>query len=96
MRYKSIGVKRNHKGKRAMVTSLMPRIKKRSTDSFIVMVEKTRLDHLAHKFYGNPNYWWVIAAANNIRGTMYADLGIQLRIPREIGEIITDYDKVNS
>ena len=50
-------------------------IRKQSTDTFVVMVEKTRLDHLAHRFYGNPNYWWIIANANDIKGTMYAKLG---------------------
>jgi nucleoid-associated protein YgaU len=59
------------------------------------MVEKTRLDHLAHRFYENANYWWVIAIANNIKGTMYATPGTQLRIPREIGSIMHDYNKIN-
>ena len=37
------------------------------------MVERTRLDHLAYKFYDNPHYWWVIATANSIGGRMYVE-----------------------
>ena len=96
MRYKSIAIKRNDDGKRAMVTAIMPKIRVRPTDSYIVMVERTRLDHLAHKFYNNQNHWWIIATANNIRGTMYAELGIQLRIPREIGDILSEFNRINS
>lgn len=96
MRYKSIAVKRNAKGQRAMTTAIMPKVRTRSTDSFIIMVERTRLDHLAHKFYKNPHYWWIIATANNIRGTMYVSPGVQVRIPKEIGEILSEFTRINS
>ena len=59
------------------------------------MVEKTRLDHLAHRFYGNPNYWWILASANNVKGTMYAKLGSQIRIPRDINGIVDEYNRIN-
>ena len=82
MRYKTIPIKKDEDGQRIVSTSLLPTVRKKSSDTFVLMVEKTRLDHLAHKFYGNPNYWWIIASANNIKGTMYAKLGPQIRIPR--------------
>jgi nucleoid-associated protein YgaU len=28
--------------------------------------ERGRLDLIAHKFYGNPLYWWIIAHANDV------------------------------
>ena len=64
MRYSATSFKYRADGRRALNTTLLTRIKKRPTDIYLVMVEKMRLDHLAHKFYENPNYWWVIAWYN--------------------------------
>ena len=95
MRYKSIPKKTDSKGKKIVATSIMPKIHKQDSDIFVMMVEKTRLDHLAHKFYNNPNHWWIIASANGITGTMYAKIGTQIRIPRDIGGIVTEYNRIN-
>lgn len=95
MRYKSIPSKVDESGNKIVSTSILPTIKRSSTDTFVVMVERTRLDHLAHRFYNNPNYWWVIASANNINGTMYAKIGSQIRIPRDINSIIREYNRIN-
>lgn len=96
MRYKTIGSKKRIDGKSVLRTSLLPRIRPRSTDTFLIMVERMRLDHLAYKFYSNPNYWWILAAANNIRGSMYVEAGTQIRIPRELASILHDHAKINS
>jgi hypothetical protein len=95
MRYKSINRKQDENGTQIIATSIMPTVKKRNSDLFVVMVEKTRLDHLAYKFYNNPHYWWIIANANGITGTMYAKLGSQIRIPQDIGSIIEEYNRIN-
>jgi len=95
MRYKSINRKQDENGTQIIATSIMPTVKKRNSDLFVVMVEKTRLDHLAYKFYNNPHYWWIIANANGIAGTMYAKLGSQIRIPQDIGSIIEEYNRIN-
>ena len=49
----------------------------------------------AYKFYKNPNYWWILASANDIKGTMYTELGIQLRIPRDISYILAEFNRIN-
>ena len=95
MRYKAIPTKSDANGKRVVSTSILPKVRKRDSDIFVLMVEKIRLDHLAHKFYSNPSYWWNIAAANNINGTMYAKLGSQIRIQRDINSIIDEYNRIN-
>jgi hypothetical protein len=95
MRYKSINRKQDENGTQIIATSIMPTVKKRNSDLFVVMVEKTRLDHLAYKFYNNPHYWWIIANSNGITGTMYAKLGSQIRIPQDIGSIIEEYNRIN-
>ena len=95
MRYKTIPIKTDEDGNTIVSTSILPTVRKKSSDTFVLMVEKTRLDHLALKFYGNPNYWWIIASANNIKGTMFAKLGSQIRIPRDINMIIAEYNRIN-
>ena len=95
MRYSTIPTKTDEDGNIIVSTSILPTVRKKSSDTFVLMVEKTRLDHLAHKFYGNPNYWWIIASANDIKGTMFAKLGSQIRIPRDINVIIAEYNRIN-
>ena len=96
MRYSYTKKTKNENEKNIETTTLLNRVKPRPNDSFIRVVEKTRLDHLAYKFYDNPSYWWVIASANGIAGKMYAEPGIQLRIPKNISEVIQDHIKINT
>ena len=74
MRYRTTQIKKSEGGERSLVTTLYPRIKKKTTDTYLVITEKTRLDHLAYKFYENASYWWVIGVANSIKGTLYVTL----------------------
>lgn len=32
----------------------------------VTEAERDRIDKVAYKYYGNVNYWWVIAEANNM------------------------------
>jgi nucleoid-associated protein YgaU len=54
------------------------------------------LDSLALKFYKDSTLWWVIAQANNIKGTMKPKVGQQLRIPKNIDLIIARFNRENS
>ena len=95
MRYGTAKIKKDTGGNRTLLTTLYPRIKEKSTDVYLVVTEKTRLDHLAFKFYENANYWWVIGIANSIKGTMYVTPGTQIRLPREISSVRQDFNKIN-
>jgi nucleoid-associated protein YgaU len=95
MRYNNTQTIRKSGGNRMLVTTLYPRIKNRSTDTFLIVKEKTRLDHLAFKFYENATYWWIIGIANSIKGTLYVEPGTQIRIPREISSVLQDFNKIN-
>jgi len=95
MRYTSVKRKKDSNGNRIVSTAIIPKIPRSNNDTFVMIVERTRLDHLAYKFYKNPEYWWVIANANNINGTMYAKLGSQIRIPMNITQIIAEYNRIN-
>ena len=96
MRYSFTNNKTSAEGFQSSETTLLGRIKKRSTDVYLVIVERTRLDHLAFKFYENPEYWWILALANNVSGTMYVQPGTQIRIPTNVQEVLADHAKVNS
>jgi hypothetical protein len=50
-----------------------------------------RLDTLAFKYYGDSDYWWVIALANRIMDPFSLVPGQQLRIPSDVKSIL---DKV--
>lgn len=50
-----------------------------------------RLDTLAYQYYGDPDYWWVIALANRIMDPFTLPVGQQLRIPTDVKSIL---DKV--
>lgn len=40
-----------------------------------------RLDHIAHRFYGDGQLWWVIAAASNIGWWLQVPPGTRLFVP---------------
>ena len=53
---------------------------------------------LAHKYYGDATYWWIIAIANpNVirRDSIAIKEGIELRIPSNHTQIINDFEELN-
>jgi len=54
------------------------------------------LDLLAYDFYQDSNLWWVIASANALPGdSMFAPVGMQLRIPTDLQTILSNYNSAN-
>lgn len=47
----------------------------------IIIKGRERLDHLAGKYYGNSNYYWLIAAASDIGWCLQVPPGTVIRIP---------------
>ncbi|HEU5118654.1 MAG TPA: hypothetical protein VFT74_18800 [Isosphaeraceae bacterium] len=47
-----------------------------------------RLDLLAFKYYGDPEYWWVIALANRIQDPFSLTVGQRLRVPVDARTIL--------
>tara|TARA_R100001594_G_scaffold35604_3_gene65047 strand:- start:321 stop:596 length:276 start_codon:yes stop_codon:yes gene_type:complete len=52
-------------------------------DLYFISQAGDRLDNLAYRFYGNPQFWWYIARINGLN-TMNIPAGISLRIPANI------------
>ena len=47
----------------------------------VILKEGERIDHVAHRHYGNAALWWVIAAASNIGWAMQVPPGTVLKVP---------------
>lgn len=47
-----------------------------------------RLDVIAHRYYGDEEYWWVIALANGISDPFSVPAGRRLRVPTEAKSIL--------
>ena len=76
-----------------------PEITEDISDIYIITVIGERLDLLAHKYYKNPDLWWVIMKANPDklrRDSFFMPIGIQIRIPFDIEKIIDDFEKLNT
>lgn len=52
-------------------------------DSYHVVThaEVNRLDLIANDYYGVPEFWWMIALANNLIDPFIVNEGVMLRIP---------------
>lgn len=50
-----------------------------------------RLDVLAHRYFGDEDYWWIIAIANRIQDPFSLVAGTRLRIPSDARAVL---DKV--
>tara|TARA_R110000796_G_scaffold48196_3_gene115698 strand:+ start:1542 stop:1829 length:288 start_codon:yes stop_codon:yes gene_type:complete len=84
MRYNKATIKRDMTGSRYQSTTIVPKIPLNSNDQYIEVSVTDRLDLISHAFYGTRNYWWVIAAANNIgKGTLAIQEGAILRLPSD-------------
>lgn len=83
-------------GKRVFRTTTYPPIPVTDSDLYMVSGEATYLDALSNKYYKSPTFWWVIAQANGIKGTLKAPTGVQLRIPGDINAVLTRFNSANS
>ena len=69
------------------------------TEEKTTVKESEKLEHISYRFYNTPEYWWVIAKANNIsNGSIFLEPGKQLRIPNitSISGILTSMEELNS
>jgi phage tail protein X len=96
-RYENIPVIKNDKNQQVYKTATLPDAVPSIDDIYVMTTPGDRLDLLAYQYYGNQSYWWIIANANPDvkKGTMALDGGIQLRIPTNPQDIITDFRNLN-
>ena len=95
-RYDNITLKVNKKGQRVLRPTLYPDIPISDEDKFIRPIDGERLDTLAHRHYQDQSLWWVIAKANEgFKGNIKFKIGERILIPMEIGEIISELERLN-
>ena len=80
-RYNNTKLFRNKDSKRFYTGTFYPQIEKQENDTYIIANGETRLDLLAHQYYGDSTLYWIIAVCNNIQGSLFIEPGTQLCIP---------------
>jgi len=96
-RYTNITTDSTIKGKQFKVTVKYPDIPLGFNDIYAYTDEGDRYDILAQTYYDDSNLWWIISIANPqfLQNSIYPPLGVQIRIPGNIGAIILDYQQLN-
>jgi phage tail protein X len=97
-RYNSIPSFRDPQGRPYVGTTKYPDIPYSYEDIYVYTTEGDRFDILAYQYYGDASLWWVISTANpnTLQNSMYPPVGIQIRIPKDIGGILSRYNSLNS
>ena len=74
-----------------------PIIDQLANDNYIITNVSTRLDLLAHEYYGDSELYWIIAVCNNIYGTLFTEPGLQLCVPNRnrISDIFAKLESLN-
>jgi len=74
-----------------------PNIPLSETDIYVITTVGDRLDYLAYTYYRDSELYWIISAANNnvTKGLLFPIPGTQLRIPQDIGSILTQLEQFN-
>jgi len=95
-RYENILQTKNNTGERYYRNNIYPEIPLSETDLYVIAVLGDRLDLLAFNFYGDSNFWWIIASANALPGdSLYLEPGMQIRIPNNYAEVVNQYNNAN-
>ena len=96
-RYTNIALAQTSKGKQYYTTVKYPDIPLSFNDIYVYTDEGDRFDILAQQYYQDSSLWWLISAANPqlTQMSMYPPLGIQIRIPMNVGNAISLYNRIN-
>ncbi len=97
-RYQSIPVTRlDLTGSVYYQTNIYPTIQPTDSDYYVITTVGDRLDLMAYDFYKDVSLWWVIASANALPGdSLFPPIGVQLRIPTNIQQVLTTYKLDNN
>ncbi len=83
---------------RFYATVRYPEIPLSENDIFVLTVVGDRLDLLANQYYNDSTLYWIIGRANNQlpQNSIYLPEGAQIRIPTNIGNIISNFNVLNN
>ena len=95
-RYSDIPELISPSGKHYKKNVIYPEVPLSAKDYYVITTAGDRYDTLAQQFYNDYSLWWVIAAANNSeRASLVVEPGVQLRIPTDIENIISNFNSTN-
>ena len=95
-RYDESTILRDENGTRYLNRIKYPTIPLRDSDILVKGLFGQRIENLAHKFYGNVEFWWIIARANEMKnGSMYLVPGKEYRIPQNVSFILREFEELN-
>jgi hypothetical protein len=96
-RYPSTLILKEQNGPRYYGSTKYPFIVEDVNDIYIITMQGDRLDNLATQFYGDPTLYWILQIANDDckKDSLYPPIGIQLRIPQNINQILQDFELLN-
>ena len=97
MRYNNKTILKTEQNKPYYRSKQYPNIPFYDSDLYVVTTVGDRLDSLAYSYYRDSTLWWIIAMANNniTKGSLFPIPGTQLRIPTNLGAILTLFDNYN-
>jgi hypothetical protein len=89
------------------VTSRYPEVPLSENDIYVYSNQGDRFDILAQNYYKNSSLWWVISIANTgnagkgtltglPQNSLVIPEGVQIRIPANYANIISDFNLINS
>ena len=96
-RYQGIPITKEDSGKRAYVTSRYPEVPLSENDIYVYTTQGDRYDVLALNYYGDSSLWWVISIANPNIGfnSLAIPEGVQIRIPNNFAQIVSEFKLIN-
>jgi len=67
-------------------------------DIYVITIEGDRYDKLALQYYNDSTLWWIISIGNDNlpQNTLNVPIGLQIRIPRNVSNIMNAYNQLNS
>ena len=96
-RYDNIGILKTSIGQEYLRPVFYPNVEESSEDIYVIATDGDRYDKLSMNFYGSPEYWWVIAVANqlSVSDSLFIAPGTQLRIPENPEDYTRQYQDFN-
>ena len=76
--------------------TIYPEVPLSENDFYVITSAGDRYDTIAQQFYNDYSLWWIIAAANNSQqASLNVEPGVQIRIPANPSQIVSQFNQVN-
>lgn len=97
-RYRFTKIRKEEDGTQYRSITEYPKVTPKNSDRVYFTKQGERWDNIAYKFYEDTSLWWILARANtdvDFKGNMSLPTGTKLIIPTDVGEIISDLERIN-